>query len=84
MTENDNFVDIDELNNLSEELNSLIDAKNILLEEIESTKNEINFLTKYKSLVLDHQRNKKLFVGNEYIDLGSRNNIKYFRSSFRR
>lgn len=76
MTEKENNVDINELNILSEELNSLNDAKQILIEEIESTKNDINYISQYKSLVADYQKNKKLYVGNEYIDLGARNNKK--------
>jgi len=72
----DQEIEKNELNLLSDELNSLHEAKQVLIEEIESTKNDINFLSQYKSLIADHQKNKKLYVGKEYVDLGARNNNK--------
>ena len=72
----DQEIEKNELNLLSDELDSLQDAKQVLIEEIESTKNDINYLSQYKYLVADYQKNKKLYVGKEYIDLGARNNDK--------
>ena len=61
-----------ELNDLSNELNELEEAKEVLLDEINSTKKEINLLSDYKHLIADYQKNKVLITGQSYVDLGSR------------
>lgn len=73
---NDQKQSIDELNNLSYELDELQEAKEVLIDEINSTKEEINLLSDYKHYVADYQRNKVISIDKSYIDLGARTNPK--------